>query len=100
MRKNKWKTDQGYFTVPKEGKTFKEISSILSEEEGKSVPQSTVSNIFRRGLVKIANHIANEYEKDIDVEVVCRDPEFRSSLMDVMRQTDQNNKKDDSSISI
>ena len=100
MRKNKWKTDQGYFTVPKEGKTFKEISSILSEEEGKSVPQSTVSNIFRRGLVKIANHIANEYEKDIDVEVVCRDPEFRSSLMDVMRQTNQNNKKDDSSIPI
>ena len=100
MRKNKWKTEQGYFTVPKEGKTFKEISSILSDEEGKSVPQSTVSNIFRRGLVKIANHIANEYEKDIDAEVICRDPGFRSSLMDVMRQTNQNNKKDDSSISI
>lgn len=100
MRKNKWKTEQGYFTVPKEGKTFKEISSILSDEEGKSVPQSTVSNIFRRGLVKIANHIANEYEKDIDAEVICRDPDFRSSLMDVMRQTNQNNKKDDSSISI
>jgi hypothetical protein len=100
MRKNKWKTEQGYFTVPKEGKTFKEISSILSDEEGKSVPQSTVSNIFRRGLVKIANHIANEYEKDIDAEVICRDPGFRSSLMDVMRQTKQNNKKDDSSISI
>ena len=44
-RKNKWKTEQGYFTVPKEGKTFKEISNILSEEEGKHIPQSTISNI-------------------------------------------------------
>ena len=100
MRKNKWKTEQGYFTVPKEGKTFKEISSILSEEEGKSIPQSTVSNIFRRGLIKIANHIANEYEKDIDAEIVCRNPEFRSSLMDVMRQASTKEDSDDSSISI
>jgi len=98
-RKNKWKTEQGYFTVPKEGKTFKEISSILSEEEGKKVPQSTVNNIFRRGLIKIANHIANEYEKEIDVEMVCRDPEFRSSLMDVMNCL-KTEDKDDSSITI
>lgn len=98
-RKNKWKTEQGYFTVPKEGKTFKEISLILSEEEGKSVPQSTVNNIFRRGLIKIANHIANEYEKEIDVEMVCRDPEFRSSLMDVMNNI-KTEVKDDSSITI
>jgi len=98
-RKNKWKTEQGYFTVPKEGKTFKEISSILSEEEGKNIPQSTVNNIFRRGLIKIANHIANEYEKEIDVEMVCRDPEFRSSLMDVMNNL-KTEDKDDSSITI
>ena len=100
MRKNKWKTEQGYFTVSKEGKTFKEISSILSEEEGRNIPQSTISNIFRRGLIKIANHIANEYEKDIDAEVVSRNPDFRSSLMDVMCQTNQENKDDDSSIPI
>ena len=98
-RKNKWKTENGYFTVPKEGKTFKEISNILSEEEGKNVPQSTVSNIFRRGLIKIANHIANEYEKDIDVEMVCRNPNFRSSLMDVMTVLNEK-KEDDSSIPI
>ena len=98
-RKNKWKTEQGYFTVPKEGKTFKEISSILSEEEGKNVPQSTVNNIFRRGLIKIANHIANEYEKEINPEIICRNPEFRSSLMDVMNNLD-NKDKNDSSIPI
>tara|TARA_B100000035_G_C21022792_1_gene564777 strand:+ start:1761 stop:2063 length:303 start_codon:yes stop_codon:yes gene_type:complete len=98
-RKNKWKTENGYFTVPKEGKTFKEISNILSEEEGKNVPQSTVSNIFRRGLIKIANHIASEYEKDIDVEMVCRNPNFRSSLMDVMTVLNEK-KEDDSSIPI
>lgn len=100
MRKNKWKTEQGYFTVPKDGKTFKEISNILSEEEGKNIPQSTVSNIFRRGLIKIANHIANEYEKDIDAEIVCRNPDFRSSLMDVMRQATIKEDSDDSSIPI
>ena len=100
MRKNKWKTEQGYFTVPKEGKTFKEISGILSEEEGKNIPQSTISNIFRRGLIKIANHIANEYEKDIDAEVVSRNPDFRSSLMDVMCQANQENKDNDSSIPV
>lgn len=98
-RKNKWKTEQGYFTVSKEGKTFKEISNILSEEEGKNIPQSTISNIFRRGLIKIANHIANEYEKDIDAEVICRNPEFRASLMDVMNNLDKS-EKDDSSIPI
>jgi len=99
MRKNKWKTEQGYFTVPESGKTFKEISEILSEDSGKDVPQSTVNNIFRRGLIKIANHIAKEYEKDIDPEVVCRNPEFRSSLMDIMRSEERKN-KDDSSIDI
>lgn len=98
-RKNKWKTEQGYFTVPKEGKTFKEISSILSEEEGKNIPQSTVNNIFRRGLIKIANHIANEYEKEIDAEVICRNPDFRSSLMDVMNDLKQD-KQDDTSIPV
>ena len=55
-RKNKWKTEQGYFTVPEEGMTFKEISDLLSKEEGSHIPQSTVNNIFRRGLIKIANH--------------------------------------------
>jgi len=98
-RKNKWKTEQGYFTVPKEGKTFKEISCILSEEEGKNIPQSTVNNIFRRGLIKIANHIANEYEKEIDAEIICRNPDFRSSLMDVMSDIKQD-KQDDSSIPV
>jgi len=100
MRKNKWKTEQGYFTVPKEGKTFKEISGILSEEEGRSIPQSTISNIFRRGLVKIANHIANEYEKDIDAEIISRSPDFRSSLMDVMKNASIKEDSDDSSIPI
>ena len=99
-RKNKWKTEQGYFTVPESGKTFKEISYILSEEEGKNVPQSTVNNIFRKGLAKIASHIANEYDKDIDVELVCRDPGFRSSLMDVMKNISNKKEKDDTSISI
>lgn len=99
-RKNKWKTEQGYFTVPEEGMTFKEISDLLSKEEGSHIPQSTVNNIFRRGLIKIANHIANEYEKDIDVEVICRDPGFRASLMDVMKTIPQKEKKDDSSIAL
>jgi len=99
MRKNKWKTEQGYFTTT-DGMTFKEISKVLSEEEGSNVPQSTVNNIFRRGLIKIANHIANEFEKDIDVEMVCRDPGFRSSLMDVMKTVASKEKKDDSSITI
>lgn len=94
MRKNKWKTEQGYFTVPNDGMTFKEISLILSEDEGKEIPQSTVNNIFRNGLIKIAKHIANEYKKDIDPEIICRNPEFRSSLMDIMKAETRKNKND------
>jgi hypothetical protein len=86
MRKNDWKTKQGYFTIPKSGKTYKEISKILSEEEGKNVPQSTVNNIFRNSMIKIINHIAGEFDREVDAEFVCRNPEFRSSLMDIMRE--------------
>ena len=63
MRKNKWKTEKGYFTIPKSGKTFKQISEILSEDEGVYVPQSTVNNIFRNSMIKIVNHIAEEFDK-------------------------------------
>tara|TARA_B100000287_G_scaffold41782_1_gene37879 strand:+ start:433 stop:735 length:303 start_codon:yes stop_codon:yes gene_type:complete len=98
MRKNKWKTEQGYFTVPKKGKTFREISEILSEEEGRKIPQSTVNNVFRNGMIKIVNHIANELDKDVDAEFICRSPEFRSSLMDIMKSSDFEEKKDDSDI--
>ena len=99
MRKNKWKTEKGYFTIPKSGKTFKQISEILSEDEGVYVPQSTVNNIFRNSMIKIVNHIAEEFDKKVDAEIVCRDPEFRSSLMDIMRK-EARKENDDSEISI
>ena len=99
MRKNNWKTQQGYFTIPNSGKTFKEIAAVLSEEDGKNVPQSTVNNIFRKSMIKIINHIAGEYNREVDAEYVCRSPEFRSSLMDVMRSEYRKN-NDDGEITI
>lgn len=99
MRKNKWKTKQGYFTIPKSGKTFKEISAVLSEDEGVYVPQSTVNNIFRNSMIKIVNHIAGEFDREVDAEIVCRNPEFRSSLMDIMRE-EHRKKHDNGEITI
>jgi len=86
--KNKWKTEKGYSSKPQGGKTFKEIADILTEETGKHVPQTTVSNSFRISLIKVANKISSSFDKTIDAELVCRDPDFRDSLRSVMINID------------
>lgn len=83
-RKNKWKLEKGYWSPGEKGKTFNEIALILTKDEGKNVPASTVNNYFRRGLIKIANHISKEFDINIDVEKVCRDPDFRNGICNIL----------------
>ena len=77
-----FKAEKGYSTVTDIGKSYQEISDIMTKQ-GYKMNHSTVRNIINRAMKKIATDVCKQVNSNVDPERISRDPEFHSGIFEI-----------------